>query len=151
MDNFNPMMTADLAERMERMYPDAASMLMPHTREMADSLSEEALNSLTHADVARMADEAVMRSGPNLPMGHSAQTMGDMARALVIRDIVARGRRFGGRFPLFPFFFFPWDGWFDGRRFGFDGRRDGFDGRRDGFDGRRDGFDGGFRDGRRYL
>ncbi|MDR0292557.1 MAG: hypothetical protein LBH95_00180 [Oscillospiraceae bacterium] len=135
MDSYNQMgMTPDFADRMERLYPESAAMIAPHARDLVDGLSEDAFAGVNSADIARMADEAARRSGyaANMPAGHNAGTLGDLTRALVVRELIDRHRRgFGGRFPFFyPFFFFP----FDGRGFG--GR--GFDGR--GFDGR--GFDG---------
>ena len=135
----NPMMTTDFADRMERLYPDAAAMIAPHVRDIVDAMDEDAVATVSNADIARMADEAARRSGmtANMPAGHNMDTLSDLTRSIVVRDLIDRHRRFGfgGRFPFFPFFFFPFDGRrFDGR--GFDGR--GFDGR--GFDGR--GFDG---------
>ena len=127
------MMTMDFVNRMERMHPDAAAMLMPHVNEMVDSHND--LHNVTESEVHRMAGEAVNRIGDNMPMGHTVQTMGDLSRALLVREIIDRGRRFdGGGFPFFPFVFFPFDGrrgrggwnpgWSDGRNDGWnDGRR----------------------------
>lgn len=138
MDSLSPMnMTMDFAERMERMTPETVSMLMPHVREMTDTVSEDGMYNLTNADISRMSDDAVRRSGlsANMPVGHNSNTLNDLARALVIRELIDRDRRRRG-FPFFfPFFFFP----FDGR--GFDHRRD-FDRFRD-FDHFRGGHMGG--------
>jgi hypothetical protein len=130
MDSYNPMVPAtDFTERMERLYPETAAILAPHAREMVDALSEEAVDAVSSMDIGRMAADVMRRSGMegNLPHGHTRDTLGDMTKALVVRELIDRHRRrgfdgrFGGRADgrfMFPFFFFP----FDGRHFGFDHR-----------------------------
>ena len=130
MEHYNPMtpmnpmsmMNSDFPERMERLYPETAAIISPHARDMVDSLSDEAVEAVSSADISRMAGEAVRRSGMegNMPPGHSPETLGDLTRALVVRELIDRHRRRGfGRQPFFfPFFFFP----FDGRHHGFDHR-----------------------------
>jgi hypothetical protein len=130
MEHYNPMspmsLTADFADRMERLFPETAAIIAPHARDMVDTLNDDAVEAVNSADIQRMAGEAVRRSGMegNMPSGHSADSLNDLTKALVVRELIDRHRRrgFGGRFPfVFPFFFFP----FDGRGHGFDHR--GFD------------------------
>ncbi|MDR0324741.1 MAG: hypothetical protein LBI19_01430 [Oscillospiraceae bacterium] len=117
MDSFNPMsMQMDFADRMERLYPETAAMIAPHTRDLVDALDDDAVETISSADIARMADEAARRSGmaSNMPAGHNPGTLGDLTRALVVRELIDRHRhrrhgRHDGRFPFFPFFFFPFD------------------------------------------
>jgi hypothetical protein len=125
MEHYNPMgLTADFPERMERLYPETAALIAPHARDLVEALNEEALEAVSSADISRMAGEAMRRSGMegNMPRNHNNETLGDLTRAMVVRELVDRHRRrFGRRFPMFPFFFFPFDGrGFDGRHFGFD-------------------------------
>ncbi|MCL2002853.1 MAG: hypothetical protein FWG72_02475 [Oscillospiraceae bacterium] len=128
MDNYNPMgLTADYSDRMERLYPETAAIIAPHARDMVDALSDDALEAVSSTDINRMAGEAMRRGGMegNLPHGHSADSLGDLTKALVVRELIGRHQRrgFGGRFPfVFPFFLFPFDGRFDGRSHGFDHR-----------------------------
>ena len=121
MDNYNPMnMQMDFADRMERLYPETAAMIAPYARELVDGIHEDALEAVSSVEIGRMADEAMRRSGmaANMPAGHNVNTLSDLGRALVVRELIDRHRRgrgrFDGRFPFFPFFFFP----FDGRDFG---------------------------------
>jgi hypothetical protein len=125
MDNYNPMgLAADFSDRMERLYPETAAIIAPHARDMVDALNDDALEAVSSVEINRMAGEAMRRSGMegNMPHGHSPDTLGDLTKALVVRELIDRHHRrgFGGRFPFFfPFFFFP----FDGRHHGFDHRR----------------------------
>jgi len=114
MDTYDPNVTAmETADRLERMYPDVYAMIYPHVRDMAESMSDDAVDTMASADLGRMTDEALRRSGLLVatPAGHNPDTLHDMARTLMVRDIADRHRRRRG-FPFFfPFFFFP-----DGRR-----------------------------------
>ena len=120
MDSYNPMnRQMDFGDRMERLYPETAAMIAPYARELVDAIHEDALEAVGSAEIGRMADEATRRSGmaANMPAGHNANTLGDLGRAMVVRELIDRHRRGrgGDRFPFFfPFFFFP----FDGRDFG---------------------------------
>ena len=118
MDSYNPMnMQTDFADRMERLYPETAAMMAPYARELVDAINEDALEAVSSMDISRMTDEAMRRSGmtANMPGGHNANTLSDLGRAMVVRELIDRHRRrgfgrFDGRFPFFPFFFFPFDG-----------------------------------------
>jgi hypothetical protein len=123
MDTYNPMLpAADFSERMERLYPETAAIIAPHARDLVDALNDEMVEAVSSMDISRMAAEAMRRGGMegNMPQGHNADSLGDLARTMVVRELVDRHHRrgFGGRFPFFPFFFLP----FDHRHFGFDGR-----------------------------
>lgn len=114
MENYGgyPMNTMpEYAGGMEKMYPDSYLRVYPHVKDVVDSISDESMRHLSNDDVDRLADEAVRRSGAlsDPPAGHTANTMTDLTRGLVVRDLVDRGRR-RGFFPFFsPFFFFPFD------------------------------------------
>jgi len=132
MDSYNPMnMMMDHADRFEQMYPDTYSAVAPHVRDMVDGISDDGLEALTDTEMSQMTDEALRRSGlmANVPVGHTAATLGDLTRSVMVRDIVDRHRRHR-RFPFgFPFFFFPFDGRFGHHHRDFGHGRD-FDRRR---------------------
>ncbi|MDR1736265.1 MAG: hypothetical protein LBR85_05280 [Oscillospiraceae bacterium] len=85
----------DFAERAEKMYPDCYTTIYPHVRFMVNSLSEDSMYSLTGGDIDRLADAAMCRSGvlESLPAEHNRHTLGDVTRALVIRELIDRNRR----------------------------------------------------------
>jgi hypothetical protein len=99
----------EYAEKLETMYPEVYRKMAPHVEELADSLNDERLYSLTPEDVGRMADEAVARSAAlaDPPAGHNPNTVRDMARTMLVRNFYDRDRR-RRIFPAFPFFFFPY-------------------------------------------
>ena len=105
-------------ERMEKMYPEAYSRMYPHVRHLVGALDDGALTGLESADVDRLAEEAMRRSGVagDPPAGHNAHTLNDMARGMVLRDMRDRfrGRRFFPYLPPFLFFPYPGDGYGDG-------------------------------------
>jgi len=116
METYNPMnQTIDFAERMERLYPETAAIIAPYAREMVDGIDDEALEAVSRDDIARIAEDAAHRSGmvANMPSGHNADTVNELATAMVVRELIDRHRRGrGGRFPyFFPFFFLPYDGY----------------------------------------
>ena len=88
-----------------------------------NSVDDDEMYALTNDDIDRMADEAVGRSYVmnDPPAGHTRGTLGDIARALVLRDLADRHRRgrffpFVSYYPFAPPFLFPFDGRMHGRR-----------------------------------
>lgn len=114
MENYmtNPANSAlDFADRMEQMYPDAYTRIYPHVHYLVSTVHDESLYGMTSEDIERITQEAMRRSNVvgDPPAGHNIHTLGDMTRAMVVRDFHDRHRnaRF---FPFFPpFFFFPFD------------------------------------------
>lgn len=103
------------AERFEKMYPDAYTRVYPHVQYLVNSVGDESIHTMTNEDIDRITQEAMRRSNVinDPPAGHSMHTVGDLTRAMVVRDFHDRHRR-SRFFPFFspffsPFFFFPFD------------------------------------------
>jgi len=116
----NAPQTPAFMQRFDSMWPDAYRRIYPHVRYQVDGLDDSELAALTPADAENMVQEAMKRSGVvnDPPAGHTQETLADMTRALMGRDLLDRRRRFRN----YPFFFpFLFDGFRDGYR---DGYRD---------------------------
>jgi len=142
----------DFADRVEKMYPEAFVRVFPHVMFLVDCLCDENLGEMTDGQIESLTEEAMKRSGVknDPPAGHTPNTMRDMTRAFMVREIREAHRR--RRFPVFPpFFLMPYnstmfDGEMDSGCLGCD--FDGYGGNPGGFrDDRMDGFRDGFRDG----
>lgn len=113
MDKFmgNPMNSSvDFRDRMRNMYPDVYTRMYPHVQDVADMVRDENMQYLTNEDMDGLANEVMSRSAiiDDPPVGHNRNTLNDIARALLVRELFDRRRRSGSR-PFFgPLFFVPW-------------------------------------------
>ena len=112
-------MPANNLAGMETMYPDLYTRLNPHIRNTADMVSDDAMQRMTGDEMNRLTDETVARSNvmDDPPAGHNRDTVRDVARILLLRELFDRNRRSGFMPFLPPFFLVPFG---DGRRHGRD-------------------------------
>ena len=96
----------DYSSFLEKMYPDSYIRIYPHIQYMVNSMDDDGMYGLTHDDMDRMTEEVLSRSGmpSDPPAGHSRNMLGDLTRALLIRELLNRHRQ---RIPFPPFILFP--------------------------------------------
>ena len=91
----------------EQMYPDAYARLYPHIHNVVNTLSDEQLDRMTHADISGLAQTAMARSNMvnDPPSGHNRDTLNDIATALILGGLIGRRRGF---LPFLPFYQYPY-------------------------------------------
>lgn len=101
----------DYEDHLRRMYPDSFAVMNPHAQHIVDSLSDESMYSLTEDDIDRMSQEVMARvHRPGDPPFGARHPGNDLARAIVVRNLLDRHRFRRRPFPIFfPPFFFPFD------------------------------------------
>ena len=112
---------APYPDRLDAIYPEVTKRLKPHIDKATGSynggpLSEEMIHGMTR--------EAVDNSGivHDLPLGHSADTVDDLAKTLVLTNLDYPYDGYGYPYP--PYFLLPFHhGFYRGFRGGFRGHR----------------------------
>ena len=124
----DPMHTNDNYEdKIEEMYPEVYRKMMPHVDEVISSANTY---DLTEDDLNRMTYQVIMNSNMSAdpPRGHNENTVGDVARALILTGLFNQAGYDDGYYPYAypyypPVYMFPFGGIFGNR-----GRRGGFRG-----------------------
>ena len=110
--NYPIAMSENNLSGLENMYPDLYIRLNPHIKNAANDISDDMMYNMTVDDVNRITDEAVAKSNipDDPPMGHNADTIADVARILLLRELFDRDRGRGFTPFMSPFFLVPFDG-----------------------------------------
>ena len=78
--------------KLDRMYPDIYNRLNPHVKDVVNELSEHEIDGINEEKLNNFTSEAIRRSDfyNDPPAGHNINTAHDIARTLMLHNIMTR-------------------------------------------------------------